>query len=104
MHLWLAGINIPSVQNKGGCCVHHPCLLSLQVPNSPLLPSALTPLLTALTAACQQGGSPPLATRIHAVIMALTKGQAQVSGTSHAGKPAPILLLFVINVLTTLYP
>lgn len=58
--------------------------MPLQVPNSPLLPEAVTPLLTALTTACQQGGSPPLAARLHAIIMALSKCQAQLSPSSGA--------------------
>ena len=65
----------------------HPCQVAkqgvlLQVPNSPVLPTALPALLAALTAACQQGGDAALANRLKALLTALTKAKAEAINIS----------------------
>lgn len=57
----------------------------VQVPNSPLLPTALPALLAALTAACQQGGDAALANRLKALITAMTKAKAEAANISPTG-------------------
>ena len=57
----------------------------LQVPNSPVLPTALPALLAALTAACQQGGDAALANRLKAMITVMTKAKAEGANISPTG-------------------
>ena len=59
-----------------------------QVPNSPVLPTALPALLAALTAACQQGGDAALANRLKALLTALTKAKAEAANINPTGNVA----------------
>ena len=89
----------PSMGNE---CLTSVILGLMQVPSSPLLPAALSSLLAALTAACQQGGDAALANRLKALFAGLAKAQAH-SSTSASGvailrQKMPVSVITAINV------